>query len=117
MTMAVAPFFHRLVVVFVAIATSLAARPGVPIQIAGGTLRDLAAKARGYLDLTATDSLRLTCGKTDLRIDYRKVNTLEYGQKVSRRYAAAIVISPVLLLSKSRRHFVTLGFTDAEDKQ
>jgi len=31
---------------------------------------------------------------------------------VSRRYAAAILISPLLLLSKSRRHYVTLGYVD-----
>ena len=42
---------------------------------------------------------------------------MEYGQNVSRRYAAAILISPMLLLSKSRKHFVTLGYVDAEGKQ
>ena len=36
---------------------------------------------------------------------------------VSRRYAAAILISPLLLLSKSRKHFITLGFVDADDRQ
>jgi hypothetical protein len=45
------------------------------------------------------------------------VNTLEYGQNVSRRYAAAVLISPILLLSKSRKHFVTLGYLDDEGKQ
>ncbi len=52
-----------------------------------------------------------------LSIPYRKIDTLEYGQHVSRRYAAAVLLSPVLLLSKSRQHFVTLGYTDAESKQ
>jgi hypothetical protein len=36
---------------------------------------------------------------------------------VSRRYAEAILISPVLLLSKSRKHFVTLGYQDEAGKQ
>jgi hypothetical protein len=31
---------------------------------------------------------------------------------VDRRLALAIVISPVFLLSKSRKHFLTIGFTD-----
>ena len=57
------------------------------------------------------------CGETQLRIDYRKINTLEYGQTVSRRYAAAVLISPLLLLSKARRHFVTLGSWVSEGKQ
>ena len=36
---------------------------------------------------------------------------------MSRRYAAAILISPLLLLSKSRKHFVTLGYMDQDGKQ
>jgi len=36
---------------------------------------------------------------------------------VSRRYAAAILISPVLLLSKSRKHFLTIGYTDPDGRQ
>jgi hypothetical protein len=59
----------------------------------------------------------LRAGKSELRVSYQKVNTLEYGQTVSRRYAAAVLISPVLLLSKARKHFVTLGYTDSEGKQ
>ena len=94
--------------------------PGVAIQVAGGTVADVPPKAKGRLDLTGSDTLLLRFPKSEvseLRIDYRKVNTLEYGQNVSRRYAAAIVISPILLLSKSRRHFVTLGYLDAEGRQ
>ena len=34
-----------------------------------------------------------------------------------RRYAAAVLISPLLLLSKSRKHFVTLEYVDSEGKQ
>jgi hypothetical protein len=45
-----------------------------------------------------------------------KIDTLEYGQHVSRRYAAAVFLSPVLLLSKSRQHYVTIGFMDGEGK-
>ena len=52
-----------------------------------------------------------------VRIPYQKINTLEYGQNVSRRYAAAVLISPILLLSKSRKHFVTLGYVDTGERQ
>jgi len=91
----------------------------VAVQVAGGTIVEVPAKTRGRLDLTGGDALFLRCDKLEieLRIDYRKVSTLEYGQNVSRRYAAAIIISPVLLLSKSRRHFVTLGYLDADGRQ
>jgi len=52
-----------------------------------------------------------------VRIPYESVNLLEYGQQVSRRYAMAVVISPLLLLSKSRKHFLTIGYTDEEGRQ
>lgn len=90
--------------------------PGVKAQFIGGTLA-VPAKSSARLDLTSADTLVLECGKAEVRIDYHKINTLEYGQNVSRRYAAAILISPVLLLSKSRKHFVTLGYVDADGKQ
>ena len=50
-------------------------------------------------------------------IPYDKVDSLEYGQNVSRRYVAAVLISPVFLLSKPRKHFVTVGYTDNEGRQ
>ena len=95
----------------------VAAEPGVKAQWIGGTLPGVAPKSSARLDLTGGEALTLQCGKTAVRIAYAKVNTLEYGQNVSRRYAAAILISPVLLLSKSRKHFVTIGYTDSEGKQ
>ena len=42
---------------------------------------------------------------------------MEYGQQVSRRIALAIVISPLILLSKSRKHFLTVGYTDDAGRQ
>lgn len=106
---------------YVLLAASLilcqAAESGVSIQVAGGTVAEIPAKTRGRLDLTGAESLAFRFQKTELTIGYQKVNTLEYGQNVSRRYAAAIIISPILLLSKSRRHFVTLGYLDAAGKQ
>src|SRR5690349_19247874 len=89
-----------------------AAEPGVKAQFIGGTVAGVRSKSSARLDLTGADVLRFQCGKSDLRIDYRKINTVEYGQNVSRRYAAAILVSPVLLLSKSRRHYVTIGYVD-----
>src|SRR5215813_6732325 len=91
-----------------------AAEPGARIDFVGGTVP---VKSSARLNLTGPDELVFQGSKTILIIAYDKVNTLEYGQNVSRRYAAAILISPVLLLSKSRKHFVTLGYVDAEGRQ
>ena len=45
------------------------------------------------------------------------MNALEYGQKVDRRYFAAVLISPLFLLSKKREHFLTIGYSDEEGRQ
>ena len=94
-----------------------AGEPGVKTQFVGGTVSGIELRTGGRLDLTGQETLLFRCGKTELTIPYEKVNTVEYGQNVSRRYAAALLISPILLLSKSRKHFVTLGYVDASGKQ
>ena len=53
----------------------------------------------------------------DLSIPYGQIDDLEYGQKAGRRVGLAIAISPWLLLSKKRRHFLTVGWKDEQDKQ
>jgi len=94
-----------------------AAEPGFKAELVGGTPGEFPTKGSVRLDLTDTQTLVLSAGNSELRVSYEKVNTLEYGQTVGRRYAAAVLLSPVLLLSKARKHFVTLGFTDSEGKQ
>ncbi len=90
--------------------------PGVRTQLVGGTL-PVSPKSEVRLDVTDADVLVFRCAKAETRVPYAKINTLEYGQNVSRRYAAAVLISPVLLLSKTRKHFLTIGYADSEDRQ
>jgi hypothetical protein len=96
---------------------AMAAEPGVKTEFVGGTLAGVSAGSGVRLDLTGNDMLRIRCANSEILIPYHKVNTLEYGQNVSRRYAEAILISPVMLLAKSRKHFVTIGYVDAEGRQ
>lgn len=51
-----------------------------------------------------------------LTIPYTRINDLEYGQKAARRIGLGAV-SPWLLLSKKRQHFLTIGYQDENDKQ
>jgi len=51
------------------------------------------------------------------RVPYDKINLIEYGQKVDRRYLAAVLISPLFLLAKKREHFLTVGYSDEENHQ
>jgi hypothetical protein len=94
-----------------------AAEPGFKVEFMGGTLAGVRAKSTARLDLTSPDAMLFRCAGQTLSIAYPKIDTLEYGQHVSRRYAAAVLLSPVLLLSKSRQHYVTIGYTDVEGKQ
>ncbi len=52
-----------------------------------------------------------------LEIPYDQIDDLEYGQKAGRRLGLALTISPWLLLSHKRKHFLTVGWKDAQDKQ
>lgn len=56
-------------------------------------------------------------GGGNLEIPYERINELEYGQKAGRRLGLAIAVSPVALLSKKRRHFMTISYLDDNGKQ
>jgi hypothetical protein len=94
-----------------------AAEPGVKIQVVGGTLPGISSKSPAHVDFTGNDTLIFQSAKTAIQIPYTKINTLEYGQNVSRRYAEAVLLSPIFLLAKSRKHFVTVGYSDTDGKQ
>lgn len=118
--LALRPMVRTLVVALTVLGLPLAltaGEPGFKADLVGGTPAGFPAKGSVRLDLSDTQVLLLRAGKSELRIYYEKVETLEYGQTVSRRYAAAVLISPVLLLSKARKHFVTLGFVDEKGQQ
>lgn len=56
-------------------------------------------------------------GNDKLSIPYDRVNSLEYGQKAGRRLGLAIVVTPLALFSKKRKHYLTIGYQDENDKQ
>ena len=94
-----------------------AREPGFHTELIGSTVSEVSGRASAQLDLSEMGALVMRCGGEEVRIPYNKVNTLEYGQNVNRRYVAAVLVSPVFLLSKSRKHFITVGYTDSEEKQ
>jgi hypothetical protein len=51
-----------------------------------------------------------------LEIPYKGISTIEYGQKASHRLKTAILLSPVALFSKKRRHYVSLTYQDRAGK-
>jgi len=95
----------------------LAGDPGGRAQYIGGTVAGLPSKSEGNINLTDEEALLFRTKQASVRIPYGKINTIEYGQRVGRRYVSAVLISPVLLLAKSRKHYLTVGYTDEQGRQ
>ncbi len=80
----------------------------------GGTLAQFQPGVEGKLELNHSDILRFGCKGQVLEVPYPRVNQIEYGQKVDRRYLEAVLVSPLFLLSKKRAHYLTIHFKDSQ---
>ena len=110
-------FLVCLLAASLAVAPARAEPVGARVEYVGGTLSALSANTEGRLRTTDPRYLSVAARGTEIRIPYEDINLLEYGQNASRRYVLALTISPILLLSKSRRHFLTIGYQDPEGRQ
>jgi hypothetical protein len=90
---------------------------GARAEIVGGTCADIAANQSGDLRLSDSTYFLFLAKKTQIKIPYERINLLEYGQKVSRRYVQAMLLSPLMLAAKKRQHFLTVGFEDDNGQQ
>ena len=86
-------------------------------EYVGGTASALTSGSGGSIELSDQRYLGFYTKRGQVRVAYDRVNLLEYGQKVDRRLLMAVVISPMFLLAKSRKHFLTVGYTDDDGKQ
>ena len=106
--------------VFIALALSpllQAGSPGDRVRYVGGTVSELPGKSSGKIQITDPDAFLFESHGIKVSVPYSTITTLEYGQRVDRRYLEAILISPLLLLAKKHTHFLTVGYTDAVGKQ
>jgi hypothetical protein len=83
----------------------------------GGTAASVTVGSAGQIELSDDSYLAFYTQKSQMRVRYDHVNLLEYGQQVDRRLILAAVISPVFMLSKERRHFLTIGYEDDKGLQ
>ena len=97
-------------------ATLWAGALGGRAEYIGGTSAVFAEKAGGRLITADAATLRFETKSKSVEIPYERIHTLEYGQKVDRRYISAILISPLFLLAQSRKHFLTVGYNDGEGR-
>ena len=95
----------------------IAGHNGSHVEYLGGTRPDIPDKNDGLIQMTDKTYFVFASHKTEVRIPYERINLLEYGQKVDRRYLAAIAINPIFLFAKKREHFLTLGFQDDDGQQ
>ena len=83
----------------------------------GGTVPTLASGVGGSVEMSDDRYLAFYSKDAQVRLPYDHINLIEYGQKVDRRLMMAAVLSPVFLLAKTRKHFLTLGYTDENGHQ
>lgn len=86
-------------------------------EYVGGTVGSIKEGTEGTPSTSDEKLYTFTYKAGKLEIPYDRVDGLEYGQKAGRRLGLALTISPWLLLSKKRKHFLTISWKDANDKQ
>jgi hypothetical protein len=94
-----------------------AGQEGERANYIGGTRPDIPIHTNGYIQTVDETYFVFLAKHMKVRIPYERINLLEYGQKVDRRYLPAVVISPLFLLAKKREHFLTIGFQDNDGHQ
>lgn len=71
----------------------------------------------GTVSTSDDKAFTFECKEGTLAIPYERINELEYGQKAGRRLGLAIAVTPAALLSKKRKHFLTISYVNEQDKQ
>lgn len=102
---------------FLGVLSPLALRAAVrgdEVMYVGGTFTEIPDRTEGRLDLDSTSEASFHSKEGSFRFAYAKITSLEYGQKAGRRVAVALLVSPLFLFSKKRKHFLTIGFSGPE---
>lgn len=86
-------------------------------EYVGGTITQIPPGCQGTVQAIDEKFFVFYSGKASWRVPYERINLVEYGEKVDRRYIAAVLISPLFLLAKKRQHFLTVGYSDEEEHQ
>jgi len=66
------------------------------------------------LDSSAKVARFVAKGKTEVEIPYGSITSLLYERAATPRYSAAVLVSPLFLFSKSKKHFLTIQYKNAE---
>lgn len=100
------------------VAFSILAAPGLEAAVRGdkamyigGTVTAIPEKKQGKLDTSGDSVLVFHWDKeSKWEVPFKSFTRMEYGQKAGRRVGAAVMVSPLLLFSKKRKHYLTLHY-------
>lgn len=108
--------FTLALIVALLCSAQLLAGNGSRAEYLGGTRGDIPTDKSGEIRLTDNTYFVFLTRKTEVKIPYERINLVEYGMQVDRRYLAAL-ISPTFAMMKKRQHFLTVGFQDDDGHQ
>jgi hypothetical protein len=105
-----------------AAAPAQAAVRGEAAAYVGGTVTAIKAGTQGRLDLADKKVLRFVYEGKTYELAYAQIETMEFGQKVGRRVGSTValgvttlgVMALPMLFSKKKKHFLTIGFKEAD---
>jgi len=83
----------------------------------GGTA-NVAPKTEGVLATTDDTKMMFVAEKGGglIEIPWKRIDEAEYGQKVGRRVKTAILLTPLALFSKARKHYLTISYKDKNNE-
>jgi predicted TIM-barrel enzyme len=110
-------FCASLALLFISVTAAVAGLGSKATMYVGGTVTSIRQLTEGTSSTNDEKVFVFTYKGGALSIPYDQVNVLEYGQKAGRRLGLAIVLSPIALLSKKRKHFLTINYVDTDQKQ
>lgn len=108
------------IVIIAGFGLTAGASAGTPSKKAayqGGTLASVETPTVGSLSALDSDKFVFQHPTGALEIPYGQFNSIEYGQKSKRRLGLSIAVSPLFLLTKKRKHFLTLSYVDGDGRQ
>ena len=86
-------------------------------QYVGGTLTGVPEKAEGFLSTRSETAAVFDSKDGKVAFPYASITGLEYGQKAGRRVAVAVLVTPLAIFSKKRKHYLTITYTDTAGKE
>ena len=96
-----------LIITFCAVSVS-AGLGSKKTKYVGGTITALKEGVEGISSAKDETNFIFDYKGGQFKIPFDKITELEYGQKAGRRVAVAILVTPLALFSKKRKHYLTI---------